>query len=170
MSYETVILEMLSRIQNLENEVNAIKQQLQASSTAGIDDECQDSPASSSSVQYTKMTDEMIEACYRCGKKVYQGENPQRLADDIAAETGMNRSSAIMYLYAVSGMLGGVVYKRAISSRAMKMFFDKIWSEFGSVGLKRAIRSTRLHIDYRIECGHKVDSIEKICDEYEHRI
>lgn len=169
MSYETVILEMLTRIKNLENEVSAIKLQLTASLSDNSDDN--DTVVTvNAPMQYTKMTDEMIEICYRCGKKVHQGENPQELADDIANETGMNRNSAIMYLYAVSGMLSGTIYKRSISSKAMKIYFDKIFNEFGSAGLKRAIKATRLHIDYRRDCGHMVDSIERTCDDYEHRL
>lgn len=170
MSYETVILEMLTRIKNLENEVATIKQQLNPATANTSDGERDISVSNTTATQYTKMTDEMIEICYRCGKKVHLGENPQELADDIAAETGMNRNSAIMYLYAVSGMLSGTIYKRSISGKAMKIYFDKIFSEAGSTGLKRAIRATRLHIDYRRDCGHMVDSIERLCDDYENRL
>lgn len=167
MSYETVILELLTRIKNLENEVEAIKQQLNIAAAITSDGENGGIASNAAATQYTKMTDEMIEICYRCGKKVHQGENLQELADDIAAETGMNRNSAIMYLYAVSGMLSGTIYKRSISGKALKIYLNKIFNEFGSAGLKRAIKATRLHIDYRRDCGHTVDSIEKICDEFE---
>lgn len=170
MSYETVILEMLTRIKNLENEVASIKRQLSETPVIAPDSENSSSNANAAATQYTKMTDEMIEICYRCGKKVHQGENPQELADDIAVETGMNRNSAIMYLYAVSGMLSGTIYKRSISAKAMKIYFNKIFNEFGSAGLKQAIKATRLHIDYRRDCGHMVDSIERLCDDYEHRL
>ena len=170
MTYESVILEMLTRIKNLENEVATIKQQLNPVTVTTSDGERETSAPNTTATQYTKMTDEMIDICYRCGKKVHQGENPQDLADDISVETGMNRNSAIMYLYAVSGMLSGTIYKRSISAKAMKIYFDKIFNETGSAGLKRAIRATRLHIDYRRDCGHMVDSIEQLCDDYEHRL
>ena len=75
-----------------------------------------------------------------------------------------------MYLYAVQGMLEGTIYKRAISAKAMKRYYDTIWNEYGSAGLKKAIRATRLHIDYRRDCGHMVDSIEEICNQYEGRL
>ena len=123
-----------------------------------------------STVAYKKMTDEMIDICFKCGKKVANGENVQELADDIAESTGMNRSSAVMYLYAVQGMLSGTIYKRAISAKALKKYFDTIWNEYGSQGLKKAIQATRLHVDYRGSCGHMVDSIEEICDQYERRL
>ena len=121
-------------------------------------------------VSYKKMTDEMIDICYKCGKKLVAGESVQELADDIADSTGMNRNSAVMYLYAVQGMLEGTIYKRAISAKAMRRYYDTIWNESGREGLKKAIRATRLHIDYRRDCGHTVDSIEEICDQYESRL
>lgn len=123
-----------------------------------------------SAVSYKKMTDEMIEICYKCGKKVVAGENIQELADDIAETTGMNRNSAIMYLYAVQGMLEGTIFKRAISAKAIKKYYELIFNEYGSAGLNKAIKATRLHIAYRRECGHTVDSIEDICNVYAKRL
>lgn len=173
MQYETIILELLSRIKKLEEEVGELKQvlltrslvQVPDNSANNIEDERTDA-----TVSYTKMTDEMIDICYKCGKKLASGENAQELADDIAESTGMNRNSAIMYLYAVQGMLDGTIYKRAISAKAMRRYYDTIWNESGSVGLKKAIQATRLHIQYRRECGHTVDSIEEICKQYESRL
>ena len=52
----------------------------------------------------------------------------------------------------------------------MKKYYDNIFNEYGSDGLKRAIRATRLHIDYRRGCGQNVDSIEDICNAYENRL
>ena len=48
--------------------------------------------------------------------------------------------------------------------------FKKIFNEYGSAGLKKAIKATRLHIDYRKSCGHTVDSIEEACDKAEARL
>ena len=170
MQYETIILELLSRIKKLEEEVTELKQALFSSSSIPTSDDAivnVPDERNDGAVSYTKMTDEMIDICYKCGKKLASGENAQELADDIAESTGMNRNSAIMYLYAVQGMLEGSIYKRAISAKAMRRYYDTIWNESGSVGLKKAIKATRLHIDYRRECGHMVDSIEEICDAYE---
>ena len=102
--------------------------------------------------------------------KLANGENAQDLAEKITEATGMNRNSAIMYLYAVQGMLDGVIYKRSINATAMKRYFDWIYNEYGSQGLKKAIHATRLHVDYRRSCGHMVDSIEEICNRYERKL
>ena len=174
MQYEIIILELLSRIKKLEEEVNELKQAIisPTSTNFPVEDSVSDEYGESidNSVTYRKMTDEMIDICYKCGKKLVAGESVQELADDIADSTGMNRNSAVMYLYAVQGMLEGTIYKRAISAKAMRRYYDTIWNESGSEGLKKAIRATRRHIDYRRDCGHTVDSIEEICDQYERRL
>ncbi len=164
MQYETIILELLSRIKKLEEDVEELKQSRQNNVVE------QENATSASSVSYTKMTDEMIEICYKCGKMVFQGENAQELADDVAEETGMNRNSAFMYIYVVSSLLSGEVFKRAISKKALEIYFKKIFQDYGSDGLKKAIKATRLHIDYRKSCGHTVDSIEEACDKAEARL
>ena len=174
MQYETIILEMLSRIKKLEEDVENLKKsqsECEPNTTRTLGDT--DTAITSrreSSVTYKKMTDDMIEMCYRCGKKVSEGESAPELADDIVDETGMNRNSALMYLYAVSGMLKGEIYKRTISAKALKFFFERISNDFGSKGLKNAIKATKLHIDYRRGCGLPFDSIKDICDSYERKI
>ena len=59
------------------------------------------------------MTEEMMEMCYMAGKKLYSDEklNIGILADEISTKTGMNRSSAVMYIYVVDCMLKGNVYR-----------------------------------------------------------
>ena len=174
MQYETIILELLSRIKKLEDDVLVLKRSLDTrniTSAALAQGEDNAEPIGrEATATYKKMTDEMMDICYKCGKKVAGGENAQEIADDIAESTGMNRNSAVMYLYAVQGMLNGTIYKRAISATAMKKYFDTIWNEYGSTGLRKAIQATRLHVDYRRSCGHMVDSIEETCAQYEKRL
>lgn len=172
MQYQSIILELMGRIQNLEEEVRELKRQL-ADMTSGTSQEeilyTNEDVRTGSVVQYQKMTDDMIMACYEGGKKLRDGSNAQDIAENIAEITGMNKNSAVMYLYAVSGMLDGVVYKRAISAKAMKKYFETIYNEYGKAGLQKAIRATRFHTEYRRECGHVVDSIDSICDLYEEK-
>lgn len=174
MQYEIVILELLTRIKKLEEEVNELKQVIFTSSdvhsATGDADSFAYEENVDTSVSYKKMTDEMIDICYKCGKMLAAGESVQELADGIHEETGMNRNSAIMYLYAVQGMLDGTIYKRAINAKATKKYYDNIFNEYGSVGLKKALHATKLHIEYRKDCGHTVDSIEEIYDQYEGKL
>jgi hypothetical protein len=174
MQYETIILELLSRIKKLEDEVSELKRTLDAQKTEPVftvhNGNKAEPMSRESTVTYKKMTDDMIDICYQYGKKVADGKNAQDLAGDIAKATGMNRNSAVMYLYAVQGMLNGDIYKRSISATAIKKYFDTIFSEFGREGLRKAIYATRLHVDYRRSCGHMVDSIEEICNQYERKL
>jgi len=173
MQYETIILELLSRIKNLENEVDSLKLAL-SERTPNPERLENNSPEKTAghvqpeeSGPYKKMTAEMIDICYQYGKKIGEGENVQMFANEIVRKTGMNRNSAIMYIYAVSSMLQGTIYKRAISAKAIEKYFDKIYQEYGDNGLQKAIQATKLHINYRKRFGHTVDSIEKICEKYE---
>lgn len=170
MQYETIILELLTRVKALENDVNELKQaqlRIQGNDIAEDNDHCVPSTAKA---PYTKLTDEMLDICYKFGKKAVAGENIQELADDIADATGMNRNSAVINLYVVQCMLEGKIYKRGISSKATKRYFDAIFSEYGSAGLRRAINAARLNIAYREECGIPSDSVKEICDSYEIRL
>lgn len=172
MQYQSIILELMTRIQKLEEEVSMLKQQVNIADTCANQENAsvEGTTLENIPVQYQKMTNEMIIACYEGGKKLLGGENASDVADKIVEETGMNKNSAIMYVYAVHGMLEGTVYKRAISAKAMKKYFDTILSEYGRFGLQKAIKATRLHVAYRRECGHVVDSIEEICDSYEKKM
>ena len=173
MQYEAIILELMSRIKKLEEEVDSLKNFIVEDKNGSLDD--MGIMASKVEVSehngsvYKKMTDEMIEMCYNFGKKVYAGENIQEIADNIVEATGMNRNSASMYLQVVCNMLEGTIYKRAINAKAIQKYFNNIWNDFGSVGFKKAIKATRLHMEYRKEFGHPVDSIEELCAKAERR-
>ncbi len=173
MQYETIILELLSRIKKLEDDVSLLKQTQEhmltvISSTQG--DTNINDKQNSTAVSYTKVSDEMIHMCYQYGKNIQNGEIVLELADKICQKTSMNHSSAVIYLYAVNAMMEGKVYKRAISGKAIRRYFDMIMNEYGSNGLKKAIKAVRLHVDYRRSFGQIVDSIETVCDEYEAKI
>ena len=173
MQYEAIILELMSRIKKLEEEVKILKNIICADANTDQIKDVFKIPINESNeysgTSYKKMTDEMIEICYKFGKKVHSGDNMQDIADDVVDATGMNRNSAIMYLQVVCSMLDGVVYKRAINSKAIQKYFENIWNEYGSRGLQKAVKATRLHIEYRKECGHTVDSIEELCAKAERR-
>lgn len=176
MQYEAIILELMTRIKNLEDEVARLKEEQSnlsrlLSQEEGAASEDADLEADGeSSVPYKKMTDEMIDICYLYGKKTCDGQSAGELADEIGEKTGMNRNSAVMYLYAVNGMLNGTVYKRAINTKATQKYLERISDEFGKEGLRKALKAIRLHIEYRRSCGHTVDSLEEIYKSYESRL
>lgn len=170
MQYETIILELLTRVKALENDVNELKQAQLRTQGNDIAEDNDHRVTSTAKAPYTKLTDEMIDLCYEYGKRVAAGENIQKLSKYVSDTTGMNRNTAFMHIYVVQCMLEGKIYKRGISSKATKRYFDAIFSEYGSAGLKRAINAARLNIAYREECGIPSDSVKEICDSYEIRL
>ena len=84
-----------------------------------------------------------------------------------STKTGMNRSSAVMYIYVVDCMLKGNVYKRAISTKATEKYFKEIYEEYGKSGLCNALQATREHIRYRKNLGHTVEGLVTLCVQYE---
>ena len=66
MQYETIILELLSRIKKLEEDVEELKQSRQNNIVE------QENASSGSSVSYTKMTDEMIDHMAQVIKEAIQ--------------------------------------------------------------------------------------------------
>lgn len=164
MKHEVVILELLSRIKTLEDEVAELKEILTSTPAATFNDSYENRQS------YTKLNDTMIEACYRYGKQIRLGKNASDLANIVSSETGMNRNSAFMYVHVVNNMIEGTAYKRAINATAQKKYYDLILSEYGTVGLSKALQATHGHIEYRQNLGHNVDSIEKICNQYEEKL
>ena len=183
MQYDAIILELMSRIKTLEDEVSLLKSAVSAleSREAVRLDESSDfserknssvSSSKQSSVSYTKTTDQMIDACYKKGTEAYERPeaNLWSLADWVTAETGMNRSSAFMYISAVKSMLSGTVFKRAINTRALRRYFQSIYDDYGAEGLRNAVSSVRQNIAYRESFHLPSDSISGVCDEYEAKL
>lgn len=201
MQYESVILELLSRIQTLEAQnreltarLDALEAVLPAPSdtpenvppaapdepepveappaeeTPAEEPPAEEPPAEAppSRPARIRLTPEMFDACYRAACRLVQDDTASFTAEiDGLESSGINRNSAIMYVYAVKDLLNGQIYKRAINLSATEQFFKAILSDFGPEGLKKALQSTRAHIAYRRELGHSVDSLEQLCDQYE---
>ncbi len=190
MQYEVVIMDLMSRIIKLEKEVEELKKAVAAPRIVYKPEEKE--PIFMNDVafeggplykrektgEHKKMTEEMTMACYDAGEKLYEekkrgmmnagtvNKRVNELADEIVAKTGANRSSMVIYIYAVCSLLEGEIFKRAINSKALRMYFNIILGKYGAEGLQKAIKATRDHIDYRLAYGQTVDAIMDICDEY----
>lgn len=179
MQYDSIILELMSRIKTLEGEVSQLKeivQELQSSTPASpsspVTPAQEHEPTESThthSTSYTKTTDAMIDLCYVYGKEAYQhpGSNLWSYADKVSKESGMNRNSAFMYICGVKNLLEGSVYKRAMNAKALRKYFSAIYADFGKAGLEKAISSARKNIDYRTSFQLPSDSSISICEEFE---
>ena len=81
MQYESVILDLLTRVMKLEEEVRQLSEKLNQLEQLPSESEPQSGRAESSSI-YQKLTDEQIRLCYQSGKKISEGENVADLADE----------------------------------------------------------------------------------------
>ena len=185
MQYETIILELMARIKTLETDVANMKTTIQSLEAAvnsvgnldfdmDVDSPDMTTPISSArnTTTYTKTTEHMIDVCYAYGKKAYStpDANIGDYADLVAAETGMNRNSAFMYIYGVKNLLEGKVFKRAISIKALRKYFSAIYEEFGRSGLANAIQATRANVEYRQSYNLPSASIVALCNEFQKKI
>lgn len=184
MQYETILLELMSRIKTLESDVadmkitiQSLESALQTAKNPASDGETgSDAAASTSStrsaVAYTKMTEQMMDVCYAYGKKAYRTPqaNMGAYADLAAEETGMNRNSAFMYICGVKNLLEGKAVKRAISAKALRKYLTAIDAEFGAPGLANALQATRASIAYRESCHLPSESMIALCDEFQKKL
>lgn len=141
MQYETIILEMMSRIQKLEEEVEQLKQTVTESDFEQPEVQAK---------RNVKVTPEMTRLCYEKAKAAYSNQylDTNDLAQEVSEQTGMNFSTAKMNIYSIVQMLKGEEYKRLLSADSLDLCFDMIYREFGKQGLEKALTATKLHIDY----------------------
>ena len=177
MPYSSVILELMTRIKKLEDEVSLLQDEVSRLKATSCESDMEDVtdtvPASSGEVRernsYGKTTDEMIDLCYVLGKQLHANINLNiwDLADKVASKTGMNRNSAFMYIYVVRNMLDGTIYKRIINTTATKKYLSRIYAELGVIGLETALQALKLHLEYLNSRGIPCVSTQKIYDEFQ---
>lgn len=161
MRYETIILEMMSRIQKLENEVKELKDLINGQST--------ENTHVISVKKNVKVTPEMTALCYTFAKAVYDkdGIDFGCLAEKVAEETGMNYSTAKMNISSIASMLRGEEYNRIISADALDMCMQFIIRDFGKEGLEKAIKATKAHIRYLKSKNMTATKLTEVCNKYE---
>lgn len=175
MQIEKIILELMSRIKVLEEEVYSIKEDimtLNISNHEPVIEEPEEQKTSSKKKKYTRTNEKMIDECYKYGKMLYNNPDAdiKEFADTVMKETGMNKSSAYIYIYAVQSLLQGEQFKRHINSNALKRYFELILIEFGKEGLSKALSATKQHVEYLKLCNLPVKSFVNICDEFKVKI
>lgn len=140
MQYETIILELLSRVQKLEEEVVELKEIVQSGNIQ----------TTAQQKRNVKVTPEMTKLCYEKAKLAYKNAylDTNDLAKEVSDQTGMNFNTAKMNIYSISQMLKGEEFNRLLSADSLDLCLDMICSEYGLQGLQKALNATRLHIEY----------------------
>ena len=165
MQYEQIILELMSRIKTLEEKVKELEEQVSLLSPTPPKDgpiaSLYGSDSDEEPTTYTHITKEMLDACFSYGEKAEDASASLMgaYADRIANETGMNRNSALINLYAVRALLDGTPYKRAVSEKGVRHYLTLIRQKYGEKKLQTALLSLSAHIAYRHDIGQSVDSL-----------
>lgn len=162
MQYETVILELMSRVQKLEEEIA----QLKATADFG------NVGVQAASRRNVKVTPEMTELCYEKAKLLCNNENLNMddLAQEVSKQTGMNFNTAKMNIHSITKMLKGEGYNRIISSDSLDLCLSLIYAEYGYGGLYKALKATKLHIEYLKTKGMATQKLFSVYDKYEQMI
>ena len=114
------------------------------------------------------ITLDIIKKIYLLGKDVFeQRADIYDVHNTLVEDVGMNRASAMMYLYALLGMMEGKGYKRTINVIATEYFLEMIHADYGKEALKTALLSVDEHIKYfesEVKGEHR--SIREIHDKF----
>ena len=111
-----------------------------------------------------QITNEMVEAAYNIGKKVYQEELIQEEGVDILySKYGMGSGSAKGYIHNYICMINGEQYTRTINEYATKYYLTRILLDNGEKSFVCALDALRKHLKYQDSIGHNtMSNIKKI--------
>lgn len=96
-----------------------------------------------------KITLENIYDCYAYGKRVAEGELEIGTAAMNIARTGMDKGSAQIYLRCVRSLIKGERFTGTVNEIAMSHFLTNILSDYGMDGLRKALESFKMHLEYQ---------------------
>lgn len=159
MQYETIILEMMSRIQKLEEEIEQLKNTVSSNIIE---------PSDAQTKRNVKVTPEMTRLCYEKAKAVYNNQylDTNILAEEVSSKTGMNFNTAKMNIGSIILMLKGEEYNRILSADSLDLCLDMIYCEFGMPGLTKALNATKLHIEYLKTKGIATSKLISVFNKY----
>ena len=96
-----------------------------------------------------KITLANIYDCYNYGKKVAENSISIGTAAVYVSQNGMDKGSAHIYLRCVKSMIHGERYTGTVNEQATRHFLVAILSDYGFDGLRKALESVRLHLEYQ---------------------
>ena len=90
----------------------------------------------------------VIKTLYSYAEKFYSKEISLKEAQSELEKLGINKNSAVDYLYNYGNLLEGKVFTRTMNVISTRYYLDNIYSKLGIDALKKALQSVSLHIDY----------------------
>lgn len=114
-----------------------------------------------------KITKEIVEKAYDVAKKFFQKEITLKEAKEILSKNGMNKKSALDYVYNYSNLIQGKLFTRTTNTYGTDYYLGKIYEENGQSGLENALISLSQHLDYYEEkSGSSVKQRRDIYNKY----
>lgn len=90
----------------------------------------------------------VIQTLYDYAEKFYNKEISLKEAQSELQNLGINKNSAVDYLYNYANLIEGKVFTRTMNVLSTRYFLDNIYSKLGQDILRKALQSLSLHIDY----------------------
>ena len=112
-----------------------------------------------------KITTQNIYDCYDYGRQVAEGEISIGTAAMNIAKTGMDKGSAQIYLRCVRSLIVGERFTGTVNEMAISRFLTNIFSDYGMEGLRRALASLRMHLDYQ-NTYQSLPAMNKVYNEF----
>lgn len=114
------------------------------------------------------ITREMVDEVWKAFIKYYNDlEEISKLSDQVAAISGMNKGSALIYLNVLSNLVKGEPNTRTMKMDDLKYFLNRIKTNLGDEDYLNAIKSLRLSVPYWKEklAGKFGEKVEALCAE-----
>ena len=109
----------------------------------------------------------MVEKSFDVGKRFYQNQISLKNAIKILTDIGMNKNSAVDYVYNYSNLIQGKLFTRTTNIYATEYYLEKIYEESGVDGLQHALLSLNKHISYYSEkSGSSVKKRKEVYEKY----
>jgi len=114
-----------------------------------------------------KITNEMVEKTFEVGRDFYNTKISLKDGIKVLTEIGMNKNSAVNYIYNYSNLIQGKLFTRTTNIYGTEYSLQKIYEENGLDGLQSALLSLSQHIDYYEEkSGSSVKQRKEVYNRY----
>lgn len=112
-----------------------------------------------------EITVEQYHECYKLAKLVNTEKMSIQEATFRLGSLGVSENSAMMYLRCARYMLEGKRFTSRVKELAISHNLTQIYAEYGSEGLKKALRSVRGYLDYQKKYAD-YPGLEKVYSEF----
>ena len=100
-------------------------------------------------------------------KIFFKKKNTLKEAIEILSKNGMNKKSAVDYIYNYSNLIQGKLFTRSTNTYGTNYYLSKIYEEGGNAALQNALLSLSQHLDYYEEkSGASVKQRREIYEKY----